>query len=188
MYLHGLVGGVQLVAAQLVFVELLRNPSPGGVRFAVPTVVGAGGMIVLLYVCAHHLNHVRADGEDIDLAHWVIGAALTSAGIITGIGRARIQHGQLHELALPVSNIVVGTLFLVHGNGGFGDLVLHLSIAATLVLSALAHIAVILAEEEARSLRLFSSMLLAVGAVRLCFYEADQSPAATAADHRHFED
>lgn len=188
MYIHGVVGVVLVLVALFGITETLGRVGDDRMRFASPFAAGAGGLLVLGYVGIHHFGHGRAEGENIDTAHWIIGAALLFSAVVVGSGRSRLPWRQHQELAGPFGSIVVGALFLVHGGAGGLELMLHVAIAATLVLSAVAHFSVILASEGGRALRLFAALLLAIGGMLLVFYDARPPLGGTSAQDRHSDD
>lgn len=170
MYLHGVVGVVLLFSALFGIIEGL-TPS-ARLRLVAPLSVGVGGVVVLLYVGAHHWGHGTGENESADAAHWLIGALLLILGALVAYGRTRLPPTPAFELGAPFVSVAVGALFLVHSGGAGPELMLHISIAATLGLSALAHFSVILSGEESRALRLFAALLLAVGGMQLVIYDA----------------
>ena len=187
MHIHGVVGVVLLLSSALALSETLERSSAVRVRLRSPTAISVGGFVVLLYVGFNHVAHDRAAGELVDAAHWIIGLSLVVAGLVVGLGRLRHPTHSLHEAAGPGANIVVGALFLVHGGTSPGELVLHVCISAALVLSALAQLAVVLTSEEARSLRVFSSLLVAVGGRLLNMSATTQTVPVPHQLERHFE-
>lgn len=186
MYLHGVVGAVLVLAALFGLTETLGRVSTDRSRLAAPFAAGLGGLAVLVYVGVHHVGHGRAEAETIDVAHWIIGAAMAASGVVVGLGRRQPPWRQLNELAGPFASVVVGAVFLIHGGSAGVELMLHVAIAATLVVSAVAHISVVLTAEGGRALRVYSALMLAIGGMLLIFYDA-HPPQAPTAEERHIE-
>lgn len=188
MYVHGVAGAVLVVIAFFGSGEALGQLSVDRLRYASPVSAGVGGLMVLAYVGVHHLTHGRAEGESTDAAHWAVGISLVVAAIIVGLGRQRAPWAPLAEFAGPFANILIGALFLVHGGTErLPELILHVSIAASLVLSALVHFAVILGGDGGRALRLFGVLLLMIGGLLLVLYDAYPSPSDKAGALQHQE-
>lgn len=169
MHLHGAVGVVLLFVALFGMVEALSREESMRVRTLGPLCAAIGGALLVGYVAIEH-SRQAAHAERGDAAHWIIGAALVSGGLLAWRGRARVEARLPYEIGLPFAVLAVGAMFVVHADRGMVELVLHVSIAMCLVASSLAQLSFILTG-EGRGLRMFAALLLAVGAMLLILFD-----------------
>lgn len=169
MHLHGAVGVVLLLVALFGMLEALAREESAGTRSLGPLCAAAGGALLVVYVAIEH-SRQGAHAERGDAAHWVIGLALMTGGLLTWRGRSGVAARFIYEMALPFAALAVAAMFVVHADPGVIELVLHVSIAICLVGSSLAHLSFILTG-EGRGLRMFAALLLALGALLLIFFD-----------------
>lgn len=171
---HFFLGILFLLMAGSGFAEAQSNPPAGRRILALPLIVTVGGLgmlvISLLDTWVWHAESLTHTAQ----LRAAVGATLAAGGIAQGWGRTR----GLGILELPpqLAVLFAGVLSAVREQAEPDERMLHVVVAALVVVSTLANLAAIMSGESSRAMRLFGHLLLAAAALGLLLFEPASTP------------
>lgn len=165
---HFFLGVLFLLMAGLGIGEVLERP-PQRLRWLSPLFIAVGGLgllsISLLDAWVWHSEGLPQTAK----VRAVVGGLLLIAGVAQGWGRSRGQ--AMLELPPQFAALFAGVLSAVREQVPADEQILHVIVAALVVISTLANVAAVMSGEPSRALRLFAQFLLASAAIGLLLFE-----------------
>lgn len=165
---HFFLGVLFLLMSGLGISEV-HERTPQRLRWLLPLFVALGGLglvsISLLDAWVWHSEGLPQTAK----IRAAVGALLLIAGIAQGWGRSRGQ--AMLELPPQFAVLFAGVLSAVREQVPADEQILHVIVAALVVVSTLANVAAIMSGEPSRAMRLFAQLLLASAAIGLLLFE-----------------